>query len=148
MKSAPFAAGFLLVSLLFPAAFAETASTPATKAETETPGDANQSITFSEYRNWRMAYMERRRSELTVQLATADLTPQRKSRLEQTKTYYDWLAGLPDGERDRRFRERFDRIDTNHDGQIDTTERAAWRDKQRAFYHRETGAHTQASNTH
>jgi hypothetical protein len=43
---------------------------------------------------------------------------------------------LPEADRDRRFRERFDRIDANHDGTIDQTERAAWRDKQRAFYGR------------
>ena len=28
-------------------------------------------------------------------------------------------------------------IDANHDGTIDRAERAAWRDKQRAFYHRD-----------
>jgi hypothetical protein len=55
------------------------------------------------------------------------------------KAYYDWQAGLSAPDRDRRFRERFDRIDANHDGQIDQTELAAWRDKQRAFYHRDGG---------
>ena len=70
----------------------------------------------------------------------SDLPEREKSRLEQTKGYYDWLASLPEAERDRRFRERFDRIDTNHDGQIDAAERAAWRDKQGAFYPRERRA--------
>src|SRR5713226_40340 len=61
----------------------------------------------------------------------------RKARLEQIKAYYDWLAGLSEADRDSRFRERFDRIDANHDGRIDAGERAAWRDKQRAFYRRD-----------
>jgi hypothetical protein len=91
-------------------------------------------ITFEEYRDWRLAAMERRRSEIEVQLSAADLPSPRKARLEETRSYYNWLAGLSDAERDRRFRERFDRIDTNHDGVIDAAERAAWRDRQRAFY--------------
>jgi hypothetical protein len=43
---------------------------------------------------------------------------------------------MPAAERDRRFRERFDQIDTNHDGIIEPNERAAWHEKQRAFYER------------
>jgi len=69
----------------------------------------------------------------------ADLQPRQRARLEQVKAYYDWLAGLR-GDRDRRFRERFDQIDANHDGTIDPAERTAWRDKQRAFYGRGRGA--------
>ena len=59
-----------------------------------------------------------------------------RTRLEQVKAYYDWFAGLPEADRDRRFRERFDRIDANHDGKIDHAERTAWHDKQSAFYGR------------
>ena len=99
------------------------------------PGD--QAITFEEYRNWRLAAMERRRSEIDVQLSAADLPERRKARLQDTRAYYNWLAGLSETERDRRFRERFDRIDANHDGSIDPAERTAWRDKQRTFYHRD-----------
>jgi len=51
-------------------------------------------------------------------------------------THYDWFAGLSDVERDRRFRERFDQMDSNHDGVVDPAERAAWHDKQRAFFGR------------
>ena len=50
--------------------------------------------------------------------------------------HYDWFAGLGDAERDRRFRERFDQMDSNHDGVVDPAERAAWHDKQRAFFGR------------
>jgi hypothetical protein len=44
-------------------------------------------------------------------------------------------------DRDRRFRERFDQIDANHDGIIDRDERTAWHDKQRAFYNRSDYRH-------
>ena len=110
------------------------------------PSDAaapDESITFEQYRDWRLNQIERRRDELAIQLAATDLADRQKARLEQIKAYYDWLAGLSEAERDRRFRERFDRIDTNHDGTIDATERAAWRDKQRAF--RRTGSRQTAA---
>ena len=99
--------------------------------------DDGEAITFEQYRDWRVEFNDRRRSELATQLSAADLPAERRPRLEQSKAYYDWLAGLPEAERDARFRERFDRIDVNHDGTIDRAERAAWRDKQRAFYHRD-----------
>jgi hypothetical protein len=41
---------------------------------------------------------------------------------------------MPAEERDRLYRERFDQIDTNHDGKLDAEERAAWRDNQRENY--------------
>jgi hypothetical protein len=101
------------------------------------PPSGGDSITFEQYRDWRLEFSERRRSELAMQLSAADLQAERRSRLEQSKAYFDWLAGLPAAERDAKFRERFDRIDANHDGTIDPAERTAWRDKQRAFYHRD-----------
>ena len=99
--------------------------------------NAGDTITFEQYRDWRLNFLERRRSELAIQLAGTELPESRKARLQQVKAYYDWLAGLPEAERDHSFRERFDRIDANHDGTIDAAERAAWRDKQRAFYRRD-----------
>jgi hypothetical protein len=100
------------------------------------PGAAEQSISFEQYRDWRLHFIEQRQTQLAAQLTAANLTSAQRSRLEQQKAYYDWYAGLPDTDRDHRFRERFDQIDTNHDGIIDPTERAAWHDKQRAFYDR------------
>jgi hypothetical protein len=126
------------------AAIAATLWLPAEAAQPAAPATASAGadnpITFEQYRDWRLAFIERRQGELARQLAAADLPAQQKARLEQAKAYYDWLAGLPESDRDHRFRERFDRIDANHDGQIDQSERAAWRDKQRAFYHRDDGA--------
>ena len=75
-----------------------------------------------------------------MQLSAADLPTRQKARLEQVKAYDDWMGGLPETDRDRRFRERFDQIDANHDGKIDAGERAAWRQKQRAFYNRDARA--------
>lgn len=114
-------------------------SAPATATTTTT---ADDTISFEQYRDWRLNFIERRRSELAVQLSDADLPAARKGRLEQIKAYYDWFAGLPEADRDARFRERFDRIDTDHDGKIDAAERATWRDHQRAFYHRDRVAAT------
>jgi hypothetical protein len=120
------------------AAIAATLWLPGEAAQpTAAPAAAGDKITFEQYRDWRLAFIERRQGELARQLAAADLPVQRKARLEQVKAYYDWFAGLPEPDRDRRFHERFDRIDANHDGQIDQAERAAWRDKQRAFYRRD-----------
>ena len=122
------------------AAIAATLWLPGEAAQPAAPAASGDKITFEQYRDWRLAFIERRQGELARQLAAADLPAPRKARLEQAKAYYDWLAGLSDSDRDRRFHERFNRIDANHDGQIDQTELAAWRDKQRAFYHRDGGA--------
>ena len=113
---------------------AASAPETATAAATATSGGDSDAITFAQYRDWRLHFNERRRSELAVELSATDLPAREKDRLEQIKGYYDRLAGLPAADRDRRFRERFDRIDTDHDGQIDARERAAWRVKERAFY--------------
>lgn len=100
----------------------------------------DQPITFEQYRDWRVNFIERRRTELAVQLEASDLPADRKARLERVKAYYDRFAALPDAERDSRFRQRFDRIDKDHDGTIDAAERAAWRDQRRAFYRHDRAA--------
>jgi hypothetical protein len=123
------------------AAIAATLWLPAEAAQPAAPATVSADlITFEQYRDWRLAFIERRQGELSRQLEAADLPAQRKARLEQVKAYYDWFAGLPESDRDRRFHERFDRIDANHDGRIDQAERAAWHDKQRAFYRRDRAA--------
>lgn len=121
-------AGALCLSLWLPGEAAQPA--PA--------ATANDQITFAQYRDWRNAFNERRRSELAMQLAAAGLSGAQKARLEQVKAYYDWLVGLSQAERDQRYRERFDLIDTDHNGTIDVAERTAWREKQRSFYRRPT----------
>lgn len=132
---------------LFAATAALTAAIwlPGEAAQPTPRPDGDDPISFEQYRDWRLEFTDRRRSELAMQLSAADLPAPRRTRLEQTKAYYDWLAKLPAAERDARFRERFDRIDANHDGLIDRAERAAWRDKQRAFYHRDRPARQPAA---
>jgi hypothetical protein len=93
-------------------------------------------ITFDQYRDWRLNFIEQRQTQIAAELAEKDLAPERRAGLERQKAYYDFFANMAPAERDRRFRERFDQIDTNHDGVIDPAERAAWHDKQRAFYDR------------
>ena len=114
------------------------AAPPGTPAETPAalPAAGEQAISFDQYRDWRVRFIEQRQTQLAAQLAAADLPTRQRARLDQTKSYYDWFAGLSDAERDRRFRERFDQIDANHDGSIDAAERTAWHNKQRAFYDR------------
>jgi len=121
------------LSIAFPAMPADPAP-PAGEAKAENIPAGNAPITFEHYRAWRLGAMERRLSEIDMQLGAPDLSAVRKTRLEETRAYYKWLAGLPEAERDKRFRERFDRIDANHDGVIDAGERAAWREQQRAYY--------------
>ena len=118
-------------------AIAATLWLPGEAAQPAAPAASAESISFEQYRDWRLNLIERRQSDLAVELAAADLPAPQKTRLEHQKAYYDWLAGLPAADRDRRFRVRFDRIDANHDGQIDPAERSAWHDRQRAFYHRD-----------
>ncbi len=115
------------------AAYAAPAE-PASEANAGGAPAGDAPITFEQYRAWRLAAMERRRSEIDMQLAAPDLSPARKARLEETRAYYKWLADMPEAERDKRFRERFERIDSNHDGVVDAAERTAWRERQRAFY--------------
>jgi hypothetical protein len=136
------ASALVAAGLWLPGQAAQPTAQPAAPIESQpaAPAAADDPITFDQYREWRLRYIERRQTQLAVQLAAADLQPRQRARLEQVKAYYDWLAGLPAADRDRRFRERFDQIDANHDGTIDPAERTAWRDKQRAFYGRGRGA--------
>jgi hypothetical protein len=111
-----------------PAAHAAPAANPATAAA--------DSITFDQYRDWRLNFIAQRQTQIAAELAEKNLPPERRTGLERQKAYYDFFANMTPTERDHRFRERFDQIDTNHDGVIDPAERTAWHDKQRAFYDR------------
>jgi hypothetical protein len=106
---------------------------------------APQLITFDEYREFRLNNIAERRARLTRALTAADLSAIEKASLEGRKAYYDRLAAMPADQRDRQFRDRFDQIDTNHDGMIDNTERTAWREKQREHYHELVADHAPAN---
>ena len=127
------ASAAIAVTLSLPAQAAPATVQPAATAPDET-------ITFEQYRDFRLHDIARRQVRLADRLGAGDLSPELKIRLEEQKSYYDWLAGLPEDERDRRFHARFDLIDTNHDGKIDAAERAAWRDRQRERYRHQAAA--------
>jgi hypothetical protein len=91
-------------------------------------------ITFEQYRDFRIRDLTQRQARLTRQLAAPGLSAAEKTSIERRKTYYDQLAAMPAEERDRLFQERFDEIDTNHDGKLDPQERAASREKRRELY--------------
>lgn len=95
---------------------------------------APQLITFPEYRDFRLRNIAQRQASLALELAAPGLSAAEKASLEGRKAYYDRLAAMPADQRDQLFRARFDQIDTDHDGMIDDTERAAWRAKQRERY--------------
>ena len=109
---------------------------PAWAAPAADGSPAADTITFDQYRDWRMHFIEERQVQIAAELAQKNLSSERRTTLERQKSYYDSFAMMPPTERDRLFRERFDEIDTNHDGVIDHAERSAWHDKQRAIYDR------------
>jgi len=123
---------FAATASLFAAAFQPPAEAAPAAADPAT----SDTITFDQYRDWRLHFIEERQTQIAAELAAKDLTAQRRAGLERQKAYYDFFAAMSPAERDRRFRERFDEIDTNHDGIIDHNERTVWHDKQRAFYER------------
>jgi len=132
----------LASSALLAAALAAPAI--AASAPAETP--AADTISFAQYRDWRLHFVEQRQTQIAAEMAEKDLNAQRRAGLERQKAYYDYFAAMSPAERDRRFRERFDQMDANHDGIVDQGERAAWHEKQRAFYdHRGTYRHEAAA---
>lgn len=108
-----------------------------------------QLITFDEYRDFRMRDIAQRQARLTLELSARDLSATEKASLDRRKAYYDRLSAMPAEQRDRLFRARFDEIDTNHDGMLDESERAAWREKQREHYRELAATRTEpAVNQH
>lgn len=128
--------------------FAAIGSLSAQAAPAATDNATADTITFDQYRDWRMHFIEERQVQIAAQLAEKNLTDVRRTGLQRQKSYYDYFASMPAADRDRLFRERFDEIDTNHDGIIDHAERAAWHDKQRAFYDRSDYRREAANDTH
>ena len=116
---------------------------PAAAQRATTQPAAAESITFEQYRDFRLHDLAQRQARLARQLAAPGLTASEKASLESRKTYYDQLAAMPAEERDRLYRERFDQIDTNHDGKLDLQERAAWREKQRENYRQQAAERAQ-----
>jgi hypothetical protein len=110
----------------------------AQKAAQPAPASTVESVTFDQYRDFRLRDLQQRQARLARQLAAPGLSAVEKTSLERRKAYYDRLAAMPAEERDQLYRERFDQIDTNHDGSLDPEERAAWREKQREYYRQQS----------
>ena len=108
---------------------------------------APQPITFAEYRDFRLQAMARRQAQLSRELAAPDLSAAQKATLEGKKAYYDRIAAMTPDDRDKLYRARFGQIDTDHDGTIDEAERAAWREKQHAYYAQLAAGRAGAGNT-
>jgi hypothetical protein len=105
---------------------------PGAAAQPAAPAASGSSFTFDQYKAYRIKSLEAARERLAQRLRDPGLPADLKQKLQQRKAYLDWQAQMPAAERDRRFRARFDMIDTDHDGKIDPAEREAWREKQRA----------------
>jgi hypothetical protein len=95
-------------------------------------------ITFDQYRDFRARDLQQRQARLARQLTEPGLSAAEKASVERRKAYYDRFAAMPAAERDQLYRERFDQIDSNHDGTLDPEERAAWREKQREYYRQQS----------
>jgi hypothetical protein len=113
---------------------AALATPPAVAQPAVQTAAAEAPITFAQYRDFRLEVITRREEGLALRLADPGLPAADKAKFEGEKAYWDRWASLPAAERDRLFRERFDEIDSDHDGTIDTQERAAWRAHQRDYY--------------
>src|SRR5262245_18694861 len=116
---------------------------PAAAQRAATQAAASEAITFEKYREFRLRDLAQRQARLARQLAAPGVTATEKASLERRKAYYDQLAATPETEREALYRERFDEIDTNHDGTLDAPERAAWREKQREFYRQQAAERAQ-----
>jgi hypothetical protein len=116
---------------------------PAAAQRAATQSAASETITFEQYRDFRLRDLAQRQARLTRQLLAPGVTAAERTSLERRKAYYDQLAAMPETERDALYRERFDEIDANHDGTLDVQERAAWREKQRENYRQQAAERTQ-----
>jgi hypothetical protein len=126
-----------------PAAAQRAATQPAATQPAAAQPAASEAITFEQYRDFRLRDLAQRQARLARQLSAPGLTAAEKTSIERRKAYYDQLAAMPEAERDAVYRERFDEIDTNHDGTLDLQERAAWREKQRENYRQQAAGRTQ-----
>jgi len=115
---------------------------PAVAQRATEPAAAGDMITFDQYREFRARDLQQRQARLARQLADPGLPAAEKASVERRKAYYDRVAAMPAEEREQLYRERFDQIDSNHDGKLDPEERAAWREKQREYYRQQSAERT------
>src|SRR5260370_41626186 len=71
------------------------AAQPAAPAETPAaalPAASENTITFEQYREWRLRFIERRPTPLTAPLAVADLQPPPRARPRHAQVYSEWCG--------------------------------------------------------
>jgi hypothetical protein len=121
---------------------------PAAAQRVPQPAGADQTISFDQYREFRVRDLEQRQARLAREAATPGLTAAEKASIARRKAYYDQIAAMPAEQRDQIYRERFDQIDTDHDGKLDPEERAAWREKQQEYYRQQGAGRSHPSEQH
>ncbi len=88
----------IAATLWLPGEAAQAAASVGEAAQPAAPAAATAGadtlITFEEYRDWRLNFIERRQSDLARQLTAGDLAASQKARLEQAKAYYDGYVAL------------------------------------------------------
>lgn len=114
----------------------------AARAAEPTQANGPDTITFAQYRDWRIDFIAQKQRQIGAQLGQTGLSQSDRERLTREKAYYDRQAAMSADQRDHMFHARFDLIDANHDGIVDRAERAAWHDKQQARYRHEASAET------
>jgi len=88
------------------------------------PAAAGDMITFDQYRDFRARDLQQRQARLARHLADPGVSLRRR-RASSAASLLRRVAAMPAEERDQLYRERFDQIDSNHDGKLDPEERAA-----------------------
>src|ERR1700691_218479 len=70
------------------------AATPLPAAAATAPAPAADTITFDQYRDWRMHFIEQRQTQIAAELAEKDLSATRRAALDRQKAYYDYFAAI------------------------------------------------------
>ncbi|MGH7093168.1 MAG: hypothetical protein ACREFB_06505 [Stellaceae bacterium] len=122
------------------AAFLATALWLPAQAAQPAPAAGPDTITFAQYRDWRVNFIAEQQRRLAARLTETGLSQSDHDRLTREKAYYDRQAAMPADQRDKMFRARFNLIDADHDGTIDRAERTAWHTKRAARYRRTDAA--------
>jgi hypothetical protein len=120
------AAAGLAVLLSSLTAAAQTAPPPPSSPPQGAP------LTFDQYKAQQMQQMQHAQAFVAQRLATPDLAPDRRQRLEHQQEQLGRFAALPAEQQNQLLRRRFDRMDANHDGVVDAGELQAFRQAQRA----------------
>jgi len=102
-------------------------------------------LSFDQYKAQQVQRIERVQATLAERLAAQDRAPERRQRLERVKARLDKVAALPPNQRDALLRQRFERMDANHDGVVDPGEFQAFRQSRRQLLQTKQDANAPAN---